>query len=424
MMSEASLQARIVTYILELPFALPVPNDWQSAPLLERSPAWAGWTGEDLWRLLEWPGTKEIPEHLMPGTQIRFRRAQVKSIPPLRAADQAFGDKVLPFLNRRERLVRRWGLRRADRHGVTLTRSVVSLSCFVPPPEVPHDLDADEDLDWLRSQFFACLSDFDRFLTALSMTAADWRIGRLAAGQLPPLLPIIVDHVEPGEAPGQWPIHCLVSIRPETLDLASDIEPRPDFAWAAAGMISGANHGTEPYMEFFGFLEDAWAYSLLGESTRCVIALGVAVEVLVSTTIREAAQRLGWSSKERKGAISAWMTNAVTVHLAKILDREIKVDDPNSAWGSWWATTYQMRNAAVHEGQQHSVDDAVRAKIATAALIREVRSDLAAQPKLADLATKLKVDFPDEQHDYRWRMVQVLPASLRHAEDELRRTPT
>lgn len=419
---DANLQARVITYILELPFALPVPNHWQMAPLLERSPAWDGWTGEDFWKLLEWPGFKEIPEHLMPGTQIRFRRAQVKSIPPLRAADQAFGDKVLPFLNRRERLVRWRGLRRADRRGVTLTRSVVSLSCFVPPPAIPRDLDAEEDLDWLRSQFFSCLSDLDRFLTALSISAADWRIGRLAAGQLPPLLPVIVDHVSPGEAPGQWPVHCLVSIRPEVLDLATGAEPPPDFAWRASGMISGANHGVEPYMEVFGFLEDAWAYSLLGESTRCVITLGMAVEVLVSTTVREGAQRLGWSEKERAGAFAVWMKDRVTVHLARVLDREIRVDDPGSVWGAWWATTYQMRNAAIHEGRQHSVADAVRAKAATNALMRQIRSALAAREMLADLADALKVDFPDEEHDYRWQMVQILPASLRRAEKELRRT--
>ncbi|MFL5833143.1 MAG: hypothetical protein ACJ76B_04090 [Solirubrobacterales bacterium] len=421
-MGDASLQARVITYILELPFALPIPNDWQMAPLLERSPAWEGWAGEDLWTLLEWPGAKEIPENLMPGTQIRFRRARVKSIPPLRAADEAFGDKVLPFLNWRERLRRRRGLRSADRRGVTLTRSVVSLSSFIPPSEVPGKTGREEELEWLRSQFFVCLADLNRFLTALSMTSRDWRIGRLSAGQLPPLLPVIIDHVSPGEEPGQWPIHCVVSIRPELLDVAVEGEPPPDFAWQASAMVSAANKGAEPYLQFFSFVEDAWAYSLLGEATRCIITLGMAVEGLVSTTVREGAERLGWSAEEREAASAAWLKECVTVHLAKVLNRKIRVDDPGSIWGTWWSTTYQMRNGAVHEGQSYSAADAVRAKEATSAVMREIRSDLAAHQRLTDLADALKVDFPDEEHDYRWEMVQILPASLRRAEKELRRT--
>jgi len=420
-MDDSSLQARVLTYVLELPFALPIPNDWQTAPLLERSAAWDGWTGEDLWALLEWPGAKEIPEHLMPGTQIRFRRTRVKSVPPLRAADQAFGDKILPLLNRRERLVRWLGLRRADRRGIKLNRSVVSLSSFVPPPEIPRNADSQEELDWLRIRFFQCLADLNSFLTALSLASRDWRIGRLVAGQLPPLLPVIVDYVSPGEEPGQWPVHCLISIRPDGLDIATNSEPAPDFGWRASAMIRAANQGAEPYMDFFRFIEDAWAYSLQGEATRCIITLGMAVEILVSTTVREGAERLSWSSKDRNSAFSAWLKDRVTVYLARVLDKEIRIDDPKSAWGVWWSTTYKMRNSSIHEGQQYSLADAVRAKEATTALMRELRSDLAVREKLADLANALKVDFPDEEHDYRWEMVQILPASLRRAETELRR---
>jgi hypothetical protein len=65
---ERPASARVVTFVLELPFSLPIPNDWQMAPLIPRAPGWDNWTGEDFWALLEWPGRKPIPDHLMPGT--------------------------------------------------------------------------------------------------------------------------------------------------------------------------------------------------------------------------------------------------------------------------------------------------------------------------------------------------------------------
>jgi len=300
-------------------------------------------------------------------------------------------------------------------------RSVVSLSTFIAPPDIPETTNPEEELEWLRGRFDRCLGDLNRFLTALGMAAADWRVGRLGAGQLPPLMPIIVEHLFPGDSPGgRWPIHLLVSIRPDMPEAASDKEPPPDPVWRAAAMVSAANKGAEPYMDFFGLLEDAWAYSLLGEPVRCVITLGTAIEVLVSTTIREGGVRLGWSAEEIAEGSAAWLQKRVTVHLARLLGKEISVEDPATPWGAWWSTAYEMRNEAVHEGKQVDLSGAVKAKEATTAVIRELRSDLAAQARLADLAGALKVDFSDDEHDYRWEMVKVMPWSLRRAEKEVR----
>ncbi len=408
-------EAKIVTYVLELPFLLPVPEDYQMAPLLPRTPAWAGWSGNDFWKLLEWPGSKSIPDHLMPGPQIRFRRVSVKSTPPLRAADKAFADKVRPLLNRRERLARWWGLRRADR-GIEFMRSVVSFSVFVAPSDIPAH-DTDRELDWFRSQFVACLAELNRFLTGLSMAAADWRVGRLGAGQLPPLLPIIVDHLRPGDSPGRSPIHLLVSIRPDAPELKTVDEPPPDFAWRATAMVTGANHGIEPYLDFFALVEDAWAYSLLGESTRCVITLGTAVEVLISTTIREGGARLDWTAEEISKGSTAWLQKQVTACLAKLLGKEIDIRDPSTAWGEWWSSAYRMRNGAVHEGRQITQTEAVAAKRATAEVLRELKGDLAKQNALSELSKALKIDFTDPDHDYPWQIVQVLPFSLRRIQE-------
>jgi hypothetical protein len=394
-------EAKVVTYILELPFSLPIPNDWQMSPLLRRSSSWGDWTGRDFWQLLERTGPGSLPEQAMPGTQIRFRRVSIKTAAPLRAADEAFADKVTPLLNRRERLARWWGLRRADR-GIEFMRSVVSISVFVAPGDVP-DNDTEQELDWLREQFYVGLAELNRFLTALSMAAADWRVGRLGAGQLPPLLPIVIDHVKPGDPPGRWPIHLTVSIRPDAPEPKTDSQPPPDFGWRAQGMLSGAAHGIEPYMEFFALIEDAWAYSLLGESTRCVISIGTAVEVLVSTTLREGGARLGWSADEISKASAAWLQQQVTTHLAKLLGKAIEVEDSSTPWGAWWSSAYGLRNQA----------EAVAAKNATARLMRTLRADLAGQQALAELAGAIKINFTDADQDYRWRLVDVLPFSLR-----------
>ena len=410
-MGNANDEAKVVTYILELPFSLPIPHDWQMSPLLKRTAGWEGWTGRDFWHLLERPGPGSLPEHAMPGTQIRFRRVSVKTAAPLRAADEAFADKVIPLLNRRERLARWWSLKRADR-GIEFMRSVVSISVFVAPGDIP-DTDTEEELDWLRDNFYTGLAELNRFLTALSMAAADWRVGRLGAGQLPPLLPIVIDHVKPGDSPGRWPIHLTVSIRPDAPELKTTSEPLPDFGWRAQAMLSGANHGIEPYMEFFALIEDAWAYSLLGESTRCVISIGTAVEVLVSTTIREGGARLDWSAEEISKASAAWLQKQVTTHLAQLLGKAINVEDSSTSWGAWWSSAYRLRNEAIHDGCQLGSDDAVAAKKATAQLMRELRADLAKQEALADLSSALKINFTEADQDYRWRLVHVLPFSLR-----------
>lgn len=410
-MANDSNEAKVVTYILELPFSLPIPHDWQMSPLLKRTAGWEGWTGRDFWHLLERSGPGSLPEHAMPGTQIRFRRVSVKTAAPLRAADEAFADKVVPLLNRRERFARWWSLKRADR-GIEFMRSVVSISVFVAPGDIP-DIDTEQELDWLRDNFYTGLAELNRFLTALSMAAADWRVGRLEAGQLPPLLPIVIDHVTPGDSPGQWPIHLTVSIRPDAPELKTTSEPPPDFGWRAQAMLSGAGHGIEPYMDFFALIEDAWAYSLLGESTRCVITIGTAVEVLVSTTLREGGARLGWSADEISKASAAWLQKQVTTHLAKLLEREIDVDDASTSWGAWWSSAFQLRNIAVHDGRHISNAEAVDAKRATAQLMRELRADLAKQEALAELSTALKINFNEAEQDYRWRLIHVLPFSLR-----------
>jgi hypothetical protein len=54
-------------------------------------------------------------------------------------------------------------------------------------------------------------------------------------------------------------------------------------------------------------------------------------------------------------------------------------------------------------------------------VIRDLRSDLLAGDRLADLADALKVNFSDDEHDYRWEMVQVMPWSIRRAERAQRR---
>lgn len=182
-------------------------------------------------------------------------------------------------------------------------------------------------------------------------------------------------------------------------------------------MLSGASHGIEPYMEFFALIEDAWAYSLLGESTRCVISIGTAVEVLVSTTIREGGARLGWSAEDISKASAAWLQKQVTTHLARLLGKAINVEDSSTSWGAWWSSAYQLRNKAIHDGRQLGGGDAVAAKKATAQLMRELQADLAKQEALADLSSALKINFTEADQDYRWRLVHVLPFSLRRIQN-------
>ncbi len=103
----------------------------------------------------------------------------------------------------------------------------------------------------------------------------------------------------------------------------------------------------------------------------------------------------------------------MTTHLPKLLGKAIDVGDPSTSWGAWWSSAYRLRNEAVHAGRQLGGIDAVAAKKATAHLMRELRADLAKQQVLTELSEALKIDFTEADHDYRWRLVHVLPFSLR-----------
>jgi hypothetical protein len=402
----------IVSFILELPRDIPIPHDFGIAPFAERTSAWEGWTGEDLRRLAGMP--QAFPDHLVPGTRAVFRRASVKTALPLRAADAAFGDWIEPSLSKRERVARRRGLKKATRKGMQASRCVVGLSCFVPSRDAPEELELDNPVEWIRSQFFQALVPLNSYLLGLGLVSNDWRVGPVSTGDLPPLMPVILEEVKAGDEPGQDASHFVVSIRPDSPDHADRPEPAADVAAHAAAIVNSANRGSEPYLDVFGLLRDAWAHDLMGESNRCVIALGTAVETLLSTTLREGGIRVGWTPDRISQALEPWigLKRRVTQHFSSLLAEAVDVDDSSSAWGRWWKSAYWMRNMAVHEGARITLDEAVEAKAATAALVRQIRDSLAARSELEDLARALRLDLPDEIHDYRWQFVTVLPGTI------------
>ena len=401
----------VVTFILELPRDLPIPNDWKVGPLAERTPAWDGWSGEDLALLTDSP---QFPDHLVPGTRATFRRTTVRTGVPLRAADDAFAELVKPQLSVRHRLQRWYGLRKATKKGLLTSRCVVALSCFVPAVEVPEEIEPGRPLDWFRGQFFTALGWFNRYLATLAMVQGDWRSGHVSIGDLPPFMPILFEEVEPGDVVGVDSTHLVASIRPELPDYAGQPDPPADLGVRALGIVNSANRGNDPYLEAFNMLRDAWAHGLNGEPNRCVIALGTGVEGLVATTIREAGHRMEWKERRIEEALSPWigLKKRVTKHLADLIGQNIDVDDGSNPWGAWWGTAYKMRNRAVHEGQRISMNEAVVAKETSAALVSELRQSLSRQPQLKELASALFLDFNDASHDYDWRPVRVLPATV------------
>jgi hypothetical protein len=121
-----------------------------------------------------------------------------------------------------------------------------------------------------------------------------------------------------------------------------------------------------------------------------------------------------WKERRIEEALSPWigLKKRVTKHLADLIGQNIDVDDGSNPWGAWWGTAYKMRNRAVHEGQRISMNEAVVAKETSAALVSELRQSLSRQPQLKELASALFLDFNDASHDYDWRPVRVLPATV------------
>ena len=146
-------------------------------------------------------------------------------------------------------------------------------------------------------------------------------------------------------------------------------------------------------MLVFRFIHSAVSERLAGDSTRAVIDLNTAVEILISVTINEAGPLVGISADDIADANRPGVKRRVRIYLAKIFDEKIDVDDAKSPWGRWFGDGYMRRNEAIHEGASLEWEAVDRAFDQARALIADVKAKLEKRESLVALSSKLALEL-------------------------------
>jgi hypothetical protein len=172
-------------------------------------------------------------------------------------------------------------------------------------------------------------------------------------------------------------------------------DPRQEPVEEAVALSNAANHGDQPFMLAFRFVHAAFAERLAGDPTRAVVDLNTAIEILVSALLAEGVLAAKWdpSRIERATSERVGFRNRLTDHLGPLLGEEIRLSDPDTPWGRWWADGYMRRNEAIHKGAKLTRDDAESALQAATQLVEHVKRPLIASNDLQPLAERLAISL-------------------------------
>lgn len=376
----------LFTFLLELPFAVPFPNNVGARTLDVPGPGWDGWT-PDLRRQLT-----GLPGDLVPGTRILVRHHQVNVTPSLLAPEEVFADWSDP-LRKPEDIP----LARAERaawrdQGLDVMQSVVALTRFVPRSK--HPMAAELTHAWVRSLFELALADLNQLLAALGLVLHRWDLGAVTFRDLPALLPVLAE-TAPRRPDRNEGTRFLVRLHDAYPAPSKKFDPERKPVEEAIALVMAANHGQQQFMLAFRFLHAAMAEQIAGDPTRAVVDFNTAVEIIVSVVLREGGSALGWDATRIEKATGPKTSYASRVrhHLAKVLAEEIDTADAATAWGRWWEVGYQKRNSAVHRGEKLTGADAATAAEACGVLIRHIKDRLAVNPDLAALSKELAMSI-------------------------------
>ncbi|MGA8365531.1 MAG: hypothetical protein WB709_13600 [Solirubrobacteraceae bacterium] len=347
----------VFTFVAELPYALPVPNDGQAVTYEMQTPAWSGWSGELVGRMLG-SNAPVFLDGQAPGTRITVRHVDVVEAMPLAMATEAFFDWVEPLLTAEEVQARREDLAKRKRDGFEVVRSVVALTRFVPRSE--HPSTAEMTVGWLRALFQTALSDLNLILDALGLTASKWMVSAVSPRDLPALLPVIIESAHGNGRGGRLGSTFLLRLHDAFPAVPGRFAPRSAPVERAVALSKAANHGEQPFMLMFRLVHAAYGERLAGDPARAVVDLNTAIEVMVSALITEGGHSVGWDDARIKRATAERLgfRNRVVDHLAVLLGEKICLEKPQTPWGRWWQDGYAKRNAIVHSGARLSREGA------------------------------------------------------------------
>jgi hypothetical protein len=376
-------EALAVTFILEMPHDLGLPESFSIGTIDSRPSGLESWSTQDLARFATVQG--DLPPDTGPGTRMVFRRRSVRTAVPLEAADQAFRDWLAPILSETELERREADLAHYLEEGLTHPLTVVGLSRFVAASSVP-----DEGLEsWLHEQLEVALNDLNTLLATLGLVTGDWRIGPIAADQLPGLVPVILESSH-GTEDQRSGTTITLELHNQVPNLA-DQQLDPERIEAALGLWTAANHGEQPFFPAFQLFFEAGRFGAGGRRRESILILATAIELLVSTTLGEVGTRRGSSDEEIERARNDPPRTRVRKHLARALGIAIDLEADGDPFGRWWQTGYALRNRVVHEGARPSRAELEAAWAGAEEMLAGLKSALAGDQVTADLADALLI---------------------------------
>lgn len=377
------------TFFMEVGRLLPVPTT-QVLSYGERTPAWEGWTPRRLSRMLGSDDPPKFSDDTVPGYRLAFRHGLARIGSPLYAAESVYEDWIDPLFSDEVNAARR-----ADRDafGPTLTvyHSFVAITRYVPESE--HPASKALTVQWLTDVFRQGLNILNQILDHLSFAAGHWAVAAIERRDLPAILPVLIQSTHADEegqvrgSRGQIPLH---DDFPH-LDRLGPPEASAEALLTAVAMATEGNRGAQPFEPTFRFLRAANSEAIAGDSTRAIIDLNTAMELLFSQLITTGGRARGWPAErvERANRIETGLRNRVQDHLGALIGATIDVKDQTTTWGAWWSQGYMARNRAVHQGVRLADSDVRRAWLAASKLIAHVQTVLQLQADLEPMAAQL-----------------------------------
>lgn len=382
----------LFTFFLELPYALPMSTERATVTVDHRDEHWDGWSDEEVAQILTREPENPFPPDFVPGTRIVVRHVKATDRPPLLVAEEAFADWVDPLFTEADAVEREAKRDEWGRSGLSVVKSVVALSRFVPRPAHPRGREM--TVGWLLSQFRRALTDLNGVLEALGFVLGRWEVGAVALRDLPAEIPVLIGATE--QLPDGRPagITFTARIHDAFPALAGHFDPELKPTEEAIELSNLARHDEQPYMLVFRFVHAAEGERLAGDASRAVIDLNTAIEVLISVTLNEGGLIAGLTAEEIDSANRAGPKNKVKKYLARMFGEEKSdIDDPDSVWGRWFGDGYLLRNEALHEGASLDRDAVERAFVQASEVIAEVKEKLEASEPLIRLGKQLAIDM-------------------------------
>ncbi|HEX8750127.1 MAG TPA: hypothetical protein VF732_03360 [Nitrospira sp.] len=331
-----------------MPHALPMSGQHALVTIEPRSEHWEGWSDDEIAQIPTRDPSIQFPPGFVPGTRIVVRHHRADVPVPLLVAEEAFADWVDPLFTEAEKAERRAKRAEWAASGIAEMKTVVALSRFFP--RSAHPRGEDITAGWLRAEFRRALTDFNGVLDALGFVLGRWDVGAIELRDLPAEVPVLVgatQRLSDGRPAGitfTAQMHDAFPVFPE--HFSPDLQSTEE----AVELTNRARHGDEPYMFVYRFLHTAERERLAGDTTRALIDLNTAVELMLAITLERGGPIVGFTADEQNGAAQAGAKNKVAKYLAKLLAEEIDIDDPGTAWGAWFTGGYKLRNDAIHEG--------------------------------------------------------------------------